>query len=105
MDIQPIWDSNGCAGFTCHGTLESGGLKLTAAESYVELVDVLATQLGCNTIPRVDKAGTDPDNSVLVRKIENTGCGPIMPSGANPPLTAGEIQLIRDWIIQGALNN
>ncbi len=90
---------------TCHGALASGGLNLQPANSYVNLVDVLASEVTCGTIPRVDKAGSDPNNSVLVMKIENTGCGPIMPTFPNPPLTAGEIQLIRDWISQGALNN
>ena len=46
----------------------------------------------------------DPDNS-LVQKIEGTAAvGARMPRGL-PPLSTANINLIRQWVEQGALNN
>jgi hypothetical protein len=47
----------------------------------------------------------DPDASYLVRKIEDAvGIqGTAMPPGN--PLSADQVQLVRDWIAAGALND
>jgi hypothetical protein len=54
------------------------------------------------------KAG-DPDSSYLVHKIQGTqgtvgGSGGQMPLGRSP-LSQDNIDIIRDWIAAGALNN
>ena len=46
---------------------------------------------------------TDPDNSLLVKRVEGT-IPPQMPLGGSP-LTPAEIGRIRQWILEGALNN
>ena len=45
----------------------------------------------------------DPDNSLLIKRIEGT-VGPQMPLSL-PPLSAPEIETIRQWIAEGALDN
>ena len=48
----------------------------------------------------------DPENSYLVHKIEGRAgiTGTIMPPGGDP-LTAEEIEAIRQWITDGAWDN
>lgn len=101
--IQPIFNANGC--ISCHGG--SGGLFLNAGQSYTNLVNVTA-QAGCTDKKRV-LAG-NPDESVLYIRVSSnsadTQCGPNsrMPQGAGR-LPQETIDLIRDWIKQGAKNN
>ena len=59
---------------------------------------------GQQALPRV--APGNPDGSYLIHKIEGRGSisGSQMPRSA-PPLSAGDIQRIRDWITAGAANN
>ena len=45
----------------------------------------------------------DPDDSYLLRKIEGTGAGSRMPIGGS--LSNSQIQLVRDWISEGALED
>lgn len=94
--IQPIFNAN-CVG--CHGG--SGGLYLTADQSYSNLVNVQA-QAGCTTEKRVQPG--DASVSVLYKRVGGTVCGERMPRGGNP-LSAADIQKIADWINQGAQNN
>lgn len=89
-----------CTG--CHGI--NGGLTLTAGVSYSELIDVPAIQALCAGTPRVDGAGSDPDNSVLVAKLEGATCWDQMPVGG-PYFSAADMLLIRNWILAGAPNN
>lgn len=56
-----------------------------------------------NIMEQVD-AG-DLDGSDLWEMITETDPDDRMPPPPNPPLTAAERQLIRDWILQGAQNN
>lgn len=100
LNIQPIFDAN-CLGGACHDAAGIGDLRPGA--SHAAIVDVLAV-FSCTLQPRVDGAGADPDNSVLVIKIEGTTCGTQMPSGA-PALGPADIALIRQWISDGAPNN
>lgn len=100
--IVPIFTTR-CA--PCHTTNTSGGLSLTAANAYAQLVGPNAT---CNAaVRRVMPNNTQ--NSMLWRKLMNTAdkCGNAMPN-----MTAGlavtqpaEFQRIQTWIMQGALNN
>ena len=89
--IQPIFN-NSCAG--CHGS--SGGVSLT---SYNALMSSVGNNYGENLV-----VPGNANASGLVDKIEpNPDHGARMPT--NGSLTPTEIQLIRTWINEGALNN
>jgi mono/diheme cytochrome c family protein len=96
-DIQPIFDAN-CVG--CHGAGASGGLDLRAAGSRAALVNVPAAgYTGTRVVPG------DPLVSILYRKLQgDPTTGARMPFGgaALPP---AQVQLVHDWIEQGALAN
>jgi mono/diheme cytochrome c family protein len=94
--IQPIFTAN-CV--ECHsGGSAPRGLRLDAQNSYANLVNVNSSEVP--SLKRVKPS--DPDNSYLVHKIEGTAAvGARMPLGG-PPLSAAEINLIRQWIAEGA---
>ncbi|MEX0707262.1 MAG: hypothetical protein WD078_04815 [Woeseia sp.] len=91
-----------CATAGCHtGAGAPQGLRLDATSSYGLLVNVASSQ--APSIPRV--APGDPDGSYLVRKLEGTAAaGARMPLG-RPPLAQSTIDVIRQWIIDGALDD
>ena len=86
QDVQSIFDAN-CT--SCHN---GGGipLDLTDGNSYNELN---------STDGMVDPG--NPDNSELYERI--TGTGALMPPSGSLP--QGDIDLIYQWIEEGALNN
>ena len=87
----------------CHiGAGAPEGLQLDAAHSYALLVGVPSTEQP--TVLRV-KAG-DPDNSYIIQKLEGapTITGAQMPFG-EPPLPQATIDVIRQWIANGAQND
>ncbi|HXG00901.1 MAG TPA: hypothetical protein VNL69_08945 [Bacteroidota bacterium] len=98
--IQPIFTNN-CVNAGCH---PGGGapFSLASGASYGNLVNQAATAGVCQGQPRVQPGS--PDSSVLVKRLEGSTCGNRMPLGGSQ-LPAASIQLIRDWITQGALNN
>lgn len=98
-DIQPIFTNN-CVSAGCH---PGGGapFSLRSGDSYDRLVNVDATTGPCAGIKRVVPG--NPDGSALVKRLEGT-CGTQMPIGGSP-LPPSDIQRIRTWITQGALNN
>ena len=106
-DIQPIFNNN-CAFSGCHaGALPAQNLSLEAGNTFAAngLVDV--TSLEAPALKRV--APGNSAASYLVHKLEGTqasvgGGGNRMPLGAQP-LAGVEIQLIKDWIDQGAQDN
>jgi mono/diheme cytochrome c family protein len=83
----------------CHiGATAPLGLRLDAANSYALLVGVTSVQEP--GFLRVE-AG-DPNDSYLIRKLEGTQTvGGRMPLGGTP-LTAANIAVIRQWILDGA---
>ncbi len=95
-DIQPIWTAN-C--IVCHGVGGNGGLDLRSPDSHGRLVGIAATgYVG------VRIAADEPDQSVLYRKL--TGAGGV--GGFMPPtgmLGPTEIETVRRWIVEGALDN
>ncbi|MEW6752948.1 MAG: hypothetical protein AB1505_18505 [Candidatus Latescibacterota bacterium] len=104
-EIQPIFTST-CALPACHtgetlpfGGLSGGGLVLLPGQAWEALVNV-------PTKVDPDRLRVVPGNSsesVIVLKLEGAaGVGGRMPQGRGP-LDAETIQLIRDWIDQGAL--
>ncbi|MDX2167735.1 MAG: hypothetical protein SF182_11750 [Deltaproteobacteria bacterium] len=96
-----------CAIATCHDDeFESGDLNLTADAAYDELFNVPPDieSAAAAGLLRVDDF--DPDNSFLLIKLTGPplGQGSRMPL-VGDPLSAEEIQLIRDWIAAGAPNS
>ncbi len=124
-DVQAVFDARGCTASGCHGTPAFSPMSLEAGQSYTNLVDVSACE--APALKRVDP--TKSAMSYLIAKLDGSfstvqsgggcsaacvsgdttyttqgSCGEQMPFGA-APLDNGEIQLIRDWIDQGAPNN
>jgi hypothetical protein len=99
--VQPIFTQN-CALSGCHtGSGAQAGLNLSAGQAYGEIVNQSAPGFPGATyvIPG------NPDDSYLIRKLENRNIsGAPMPDGG-PPLSSATIQVIRNWIAQGAPNN
>jgi len=101
-DIQSIFDSS-CA--ICHqGVAAPGGLNIEAGLAYENLVNTQSTQS-----PLMLVAPGDSDSSYLLHKIQGTqgqvgGSGLRLPYG-NSPLQQSHINLIQQWIEQGALDN
>ncbi len=83
----------------CHvGAAAALGLRLDETVSYAMLVGVPSVEVP--TLLRV--APGDPDASYLVQKIEGRAAvGERMPLGG-PPLPQASIDLVRQWIAQGA---
>jgi hypothetical protein len=97
--VQPLFTGN-CVSAGCH---PGGGapFPLLAGVSYGSLVGVTATSGPCAGDKRVQPSNANA--SALIKRLEGT-CGSQMPLGG-APLSAGQIQAIRDWINQGARNN
>ena len=107
--------SGGCAtGGYCHAA--GGGLsKLSLNDQAKAYTDLVGTTAMGNAMPGSDKTGCamsmlmrvrpgDPDNSLLVQKLEGKQtCGGEMPPGGM--LKPEELKLVRDWIAAGALND
>jgi hypothetical protein len=92
-----------CSG--CHTGLGSslpGVQNLTAGNTFASIVGVASIEQPA--LKRV--APGDPDHSYLVQKIEGAAgiSGQRMPLGG-PFLAQSEIDQVRAWIAQGALNN
>jgi len=89
-----------CATAGCHDALiQAGGLDLSSADdSYNGMVGVASTCAG-----RIHVVAGDSATSYLLDKLGDglAPCGALMPL-ALPALTADELQLIRDWIDDGA---
>jgi hypothetical protein len=76
-------------------------LRLDASTSYALLVNVASTEDG--SVLRVEPG--DPDNSYLIQKLEGTASvGGQMPLGGTP-LSQGTIDIIRQWITDGAIDD
>ena len=101
-DIQPIFNSY-CV--VCHQGAGQAGLTLEPNLSYSKLTGVPSTE-SANEL-RV-KAGA-PDQSYLLAKLNGTqvqagGNGAQMPYGASP-IPQDQINLVQQWIAEGAPNN
>lgn len=91
QQIQPIFIAN-CSGSQCHIGGSANGLRLN---NYSTLMQ--GGNSGAVVIPG------NPDNSIIIRRLEGT-ITPQMPFGGSP-LPQATIQLIRDWITEGAHDN
>ncbi len=101
--IQTTVFNTSCALSGCHtGTFPPQGLDLSEGQAYANLVNVNSQEEP--TLKRIEPG--DPDKSYLFLKI--TGApgirGGRMPLGRDP-LSDAQIDLIRQWIEEGAQEN
>lgn len=101
-EIQDNVFTPNCATSGCHlGAGAPQGLILDATNSYGLLVDVASAEVP--SLLRVEPG--DPDNSYLIQKLEGTAAvGAQMPLGGTP-LPQNEINVIRQWITEGATDD
>ncbi len=100
--VQPIWTAK-CITMACHdNTMPQERLNLTASVSRAALVGVSSQQ--CPSTQLVSPGA--PDQSYLMFKLQGSGpcmTGSRMPKGTS--ITSAQLQLVRDWIVNGAPNN
>jgi len=101
-EIQANVFTTTCATSGCHrGAGAPQGLMLDAINSFSMLVGVASSEVP--SVLRV--APGDPDNSYLVRKLQGSAAvGEQMPLG-QPPLDQSVIDIIRQWISDGAIDD
>ena len=102
--IQTTIFSQKCATSGCHVPGGTAPMAMRAVqESYANLVGVSSTQRPA--IKRVTP--NDPDNSYLLQKLQRVSGiqGDRMPPAGRPGLSSSEIDLIEEWISNGAENN
>jgi len=103
-NIQAEIFSPTCTDQFCHDVqTHFNNLTLVDGMSYDQLVNVLAFNSAAQQAGLLRVKPGDPDNSFLIIKLTDPTAdeGVRMPSG-KPPLSDAQIQLIRDWITQGA---
>ena len=92
-----------CAKSGCHtGAGAQAGLNLDPGSSWGALVNIVSSQdmLRTRVVPM------DPDGSFLIQKLEGTAMlGGQMPADGPPFLQQATINVIRQWIQDGALMN
>ena len=91
-----------CAVIGCHDPLgQSSQMVLTQGQAYGQIVNRPSVEM--TSLMRVQP--NDPASSYLYRKITGAGItGERMPLGG-PPLSAAQIDLVRNWIRRGAPND
>ena len=89
--LEPLFQQ-GCAFSSCHGTASQGGLNLESP-SYSKLM---------NHQPRL-VVSTEGNNSLLVQRLDGR-VQPQMPFNRTA-LTQNQINGIKKWIDEGAINN
>ena len=104
-DVQPIFTA-GCTTRFCHGAdSQVALLNLSAGAAHGALVGVGSVAAACSAQVRVRPG--QPDQSYLLWKLAGAGpcvAGVRMPKGA-AALAAGEVNVIRTWIAEGARPN
>ena len=93
-----------CAKSLCHaGPGAQAGLRLDPGFSWGLLVNFVSSQ----DMMRTRVIPTDPDGSFLIQKLEGAVgiIGARMPADGPPYLQQATIDVIRQWIQNGALNN
>jgi hypothetical protein len=117
-----VWNevlvAKGCAGEFCHGGAQGGLSMDDRADAHANLVGVTAAGPLCGTSGKLRVQPSAPDASLLLEKMSQPmpSCGETMPIGTklepnclvdDPSVctTAAELQLVRDWIAAGALDD
>jgi len=106
-DVQPIFNAAKCAQSGCHSPLapQQNLVLDNAADSDLFLVNIPCAEAP----PLLRVVPFDSGKSYLINKLLGTGgsvggSGTLMPLSGQP-LPNADIQIIRDWIDQGALDN
>lgn len=101
-DIQPLFARYGCSG--CHGSPGNSGYSvLTHASVFGPGFEAVSRGM-------LEVVAARPDTSYLIWKVEGTGpdgypiSGERMPRGGGPVAPA-DVDLLRTWIAEGALDN
>ena len=95
-DVHPLM-TRAMGGCTCHQGRQTSGLDIS---SYASL-----RRGGINSGDRIIIAG-NPCGSILLQKVgETPPFGSRMPLNGPPYLSPDQIQLIHDWVAEGALDN
>jgi len=91
-NVHDIWARNGCA-TGCHTFGTWAGSFGNAAFG------------PCTGLPRI--VAGDTTNSLIYQKIRSAtpACGVYMPPSPSPLLSPLQVRIVRDWIVQGALDN
>jgi hypothetical protein len=99
--IQAIVFTPSCAKSGCHTAVGAqAGLILDAGASWANMVNIVSSQnmLLTRVIPM------NPDGSLLIQKLEGTATvGGRMPADGPPFLQQATIDVIRQWILDGAM--
>ena len=96
VQVQPIFNTS-CGGVGCHIGQTTNGVNLS---SYAQVTGSTGTQYGGKIV-----VPGDADASPIVDKLSpNPDFGIRMPRGG-AALSASQVQLIRVWIDEGALDN
>ena len=101
-DVQPIFNRSCAINSGCHtGPGAPFGFVLDEGKAYANLVGVPSAEV--TTLHRVEPGRSDL--SYIINKLTGIGnLGDRMPATGNY-LSDAEIQLVRDWIDQGAEDN
>lgn len=122
-DIMPLFELNGCA--TCHNdvtdqrthrtdfrTADSVYVSLINKQSFDHCVDGGSDEVGIDTplLGEYRVAPGDPAGSFLLQKLREPHemCGTFygrMPPPPRARMAASDIDVVEEWIAQGALNN
>jgi len=94
----------------CHeAASQEGNLNLDAANLHAVLVNVAAADKKAGPRGKLRVVPGNPDASFLVQKLEGKQArdeGGIMPDGADEPIDPEcRIKMVRQWILDGALDN
>ncbi len=105
-DIVPLFAQHCTACHSVGGPAAFLGMSLEADKAYGNIVNVPSVEVGPDVRVRPGNSATGPGGSYLVEKISLSSprVGARMPLGV-APLTDDEINLVRRWIDQEALNN
>jgi hypothetical protein len=104
--VYQLLTDQGCTAGYCHGAGANGLMMTSAANSYMNLVGVDATDAVCGLTKRV--VAGDPEQSIMWMRVRPAAldggmpCAVKMPDGTDG-LTEAEAQIVYDWIAGGAL--
>jgi hypothetical protein len=102
--IVPFFDTSkyGCSDQGCHNPQFPGATNYVMG-TYAQLFEggTEAGQVGLCVL----KPG-DPDSSYIIWKVEgHSGIQGVRMPKTRPPMTASDLQLFRQWVLEGARNN
>jgi hypothetical protein len=108
QSVQPIFGTAGLLGAPggkCNYCHHASGILPNLSDPFDPINGVVGIAAAIRPYTRVVPG--DPDNSLLIIKVEATEVGlhgEPMPM-VYPPLTTAEVDAVRQWVIEGAQNN